>query len=63
MTREGQRATTGVMGGGEETPLSMVGPCGMGVPRNEALVISWILYLIIGYLLRVECGDLEFQVG
>ena len=54
MTREGQRIT----GGGEETPLSAVRPCGMGVPPSEALDMSGSSYLTIGYLLRIGCGDL-----
>ena len=36
VTREGQ----GITGGGEETPLSAVRPCGMGVPPSEALAMS-----------------------
>ena len=63
MTREGQGATTGVRGGGEKTPLSAVRPCRMGVSPSEALNTSGSLYLIISYLLQVECGNLEFQVG
>ena len=59
---EGPRATTGVTGGGEETLLSKVRLCGMGVPPNKALDTSKSLHLIIGYLLRVDYGDLEFQV-
>ena len=38
-------------------------PCGMEVPPSEALDMSKILHLIIGYLLRIECGDFKFQVG
>ena len=56
-------ANTGVIGGGEETPVSVIRPCGMGVPPSEALDTSGSLHLTIGYLLRVECRDLEFQVG
>ena len=59
VTREGQ----GVIGGGEETPLSAVRPCGMGVPPSEALDMSGSPYLTIGYLLRIGCGDLESQAG
>ena len=58
-TWEGQ----GVTDGGEETPLSAVRPCGMGVPPGEALDMSGSLYLTIGYLLRIGYGDLEPQVG
>ena len=58
VTREGQRVT----GGGEETPLSAVRPCGMGVPPSEALDISGSPHLTISYLLRIGCRDLESQV-
>ena len=51
------------MGGGEETPLSVVRPCGMGVPPSEALGMSGSPHLTIYYLLRIGCGDLESQVG
>jgi hypothetical protein len=44
----------GVMGGGEETPLSAVRPCGKGVPPSMALDISGSPHLTIGYLLRGE---------
>ena len=57
--QEGQ----GVTGGGEETPLSAVRPCGMGVPPSEALDMSGSPHLAIGYLLRIGCGELESQVG
>ena len=57
--REDQRDT----GGGEETPLSAVRPCGMGVPPSEALDMSGSLYLTIVYLLRIGCGDLESQTS
>ena len=57
--REGQ----GVTGGGEETPLSAVRACEMGVPPNEALDMSGSPHLTIGYLLRIGYGDLESQVG
>ena len=53
--QEGQRVT----GGGEETPLSVVRPYGMGVPPSEALDMSGSLYLTIGYLLRIGYEDLE----
>ena len=59
VTQEGQ----GVTGGGEETPLSAVRPCGMGIPPSEALDMSGSPHLTIGYLLRIGYGDLEFQVG
>ena len=59
VTRKGQ----GVTGGGEETPLSAVRPCGMEVPPSEALDMSGSPHLTIGYLIRVKCGDLESQVG
>ena len=53
--QEGQ----GVTGSGEETPLSTVRLCEMGVPPSEALDMSGSLHLIIGYLLRIGCGDLQ----
>ena len=59
VTREGQ----GVTGIGEETPLSAVRPCGMGVPPSEALDMSGSPHLTIGYLLKIKYGDLEPQVG
>ena len=51
------------MDGCEETSLSAVRLCRMGVPPNEALDMSGSPHLIIGYLLRIGCGDLEPQVG
>ena len=59
VTREGQ----GVTDGGEETPLSAVRMCGMGVPLSDALDMSGSPHLIIGYLLRIGEGDLKSQVG
>ena len=53
----------GITGGGEKTPLSAVRSCGMGVPPSEALDMSGSPHLSISYLLRIGCGDLEFQVG
>lgn len=44
--------TMGVLGGGEETPLSAVRPRGKGVPPSWALDISGSPHLTIGYLLR-----------
>ena len=55
VTREGQ----GVIVSSEETPLSAVRPCGMGVPPSEALDMSGSPHLTIGYLLRIGYGDLE----
>ena len=40
VTREGQRVT----GGDEETPLSVVRPCGMGGPPSKALDMSGSLH-------------------
>ena len=62
MTQEGQRATTGITSDGEETPLIVIRPCRMGVSLVEALDTSRS-FLTTGYLLKVECKDLEFQVG
>ena len=56
-------ATIGIMGGGEETSLSVVRPCGIGVSPSKALDTSVSQHLTIGYLLKIECRDLEFQVG
>ena len=58
VTREGQ----GVTDGGEETPLSTVRRCGMGVPPSDVLDMSGSPHLTIGYLLKIGCGDLESQV-
>ena len=57
--REGQ----GITGGGEETLLSAVRLCGMGVPRSGASDMSGSPHLTIGYLLRIGYGDLDSQVG
>jgi hypothetical protein len=46
------RITMGIMGGGEETPLSAGRPRGKGVPPSWALDISGSPHLIIGYLRR-----------
>ena len=59
MIQKGQ----GVTGDSEETLLSVIRPCGMGVPPSEALDTGGSPYLTIGYLLRIRCGDLESQVG
>ena len=59
VTQKGQ----GVTGSGEETPLNVVRPCGMGVLSSEALDMNGSPHLIIDYLLRIGCGDLESQVG
>ena len=53
----------GVTGGSEETLLSAIRPCGMGVPLSKALDMSESPHITIGYLLRIEYGDLESQVG
>ena len=45
-----------IMGGGEETPLTIVKLCGMEVPSSGALSMSRSLHLNIGYLLRDEYG-------
>ena len=50
----GLGVTMGVMGGGEETPPSAVGPRGKGVPPSMALDISGSPHLTIGYLRRGE---------
>ena len=59
VTQEGQR----VMDGIEETPISVVRPCGMGVPPSEALHMSGSPHPTISYLLRIGCRDFEFQIG
>ena len=56
-----QRVTTRISGGGEETLLSEIKPCGMEIPPSEALDTSKSRHLTMGYLLRDEHGDLEFQ--
>ena len=57
-TWEGQ----GIISGGEDASLSAVRRCAMGVPPSEALDMSGSLHLTIGYLLRIEYGDLESQI-
>ena len=59
---KGQTATTGFNGGGEETPISAVMPGGMEIPPSETLDMNESLHLTIDYLLRVEYGNLEFQI-
>ena len=54
-------ATMGIMGGGEKILLSAFRSCRMGVPPNEALDTSESPSLTMGYLLRDEFRDLEFQ--
>ena len=51
-----------VMDSGEEILLNAVKQCEIGVPPSEALDTSESPYLTIGYLLKIECRDLEFQV-
>ena len=51
----------GVSGGGEETRLSVVRPCRIEIPINEALDMSESLYLIIDYLLKDKQRDLQFK--
>ena len=43
---------------GEKTPLSVFKLCEMEVLSKQALDISGNPYIIIGYLLRIEYGDL-----
>ena len=51
----------GVIDGDRERLLSMARSCGMGIPQNGALEISENLHLIMGYLLKDEREDLEFN--
>ena len=60
---EGPRGHHASHGDGEEILLSVVRPCGMGVPPTKALNTSGSPHLTIGYLLKVKCEDLELQVG
>ena len=55
----GHGAIMGVMHGGDETPLSAVRPCGMGVTLRKALDMYGSPHLSILYLLGGEQGDLE----
>ena len=48
-----------VKGGGEETPLSTVKLCEIGVPPNMALDMNRNLPLSISYLLKDECEKLR----
>ena len=41
---------------GEETLLSVFRPCRMEIPPNGALDMNGSPHLIIGYLLKDECG-------
>ena len=50
----GQRATIEITGDEEETPLSIVKPCGMRVQSNGALNMNENLHLILNYLIRNE---------
>ena len=59
MTWQGQEASTGVTGSGDETPFSTVRPYEMGVRPNKALDMKESPHLTMDYLLRVECGDLK----
>ena len=56
---DGHGAIMGVMHVGDEIPLSVVRPCGMGVTPTKALDMYGSLYLTIFYLLRDEQGDFE----
>ena len=60
---KGQGINTGVMGVGEEEPLSVGQPYGMEVRPSKALDTDGSAHLTIDYLLRIDCGDLEFEVG
>ena len=57
--REGQCPPWGVTCGDEDTLLSTIRPCGMGVLSSEALDTTGSLHLTIGHLLKSECGNLE----
>ena len=63
VTKNSKGTTIGIICSGEETPLSTVRLCEMRIPPNGALDTSGSLHLIIGYKLKIECGDLESQVG
>ena len=56
---DGQETTMRIIGGGEETPLSMVRPCEMKISSSGALDMNVSPYLTIGYLLMDEWKDLE----
>ena len=58
----GQKATMKVIGGGEETPLSLVRHCRMRVQSFRALYMSESLHLTIGYLLRDKHNNLESKL-
>ena len=50
-----------VISGGEETTLSVIKPCRMEVPLNDALDMNKSLHLSIDYLLRSECKDTTYN--
>ena len=52
----------GVIGGGEETPLSAIGQCRMEVQSSRPLDMNENLYLINGSLLKSEWEDLESTI-
>ena len=51
------------MDGDEETPLSIVRMCKIGVLPSRALDMSGSMYVTITYLLRGECGGLGVIVS
>ena len=51
---DGYMAMMGVMHGGNETPLSAIRLCGMGVTPKKTLDMYGSPYLTISYLLRDE---------
>ena len=55
----GHGAIMEIMHGGDETSLSVVRPCGMGVTPKKALDMYGSPHLTILYLPRGEQGDLE----
>ena len=56
---DGHGAIAEVIHGGDETPLSTVRLCGMGVIPRKALDMYGNLHLTTPFLLRGEQGDLE----
>ena len=56
-----QGATIWVTRGGKETSVIAVRPCGMEISPSGALDIKGSLHLTIGYLLKGEWEDLEFN--
>ena len=52
----GQKANMEIMGVGNETPLSAIRLCGMGISPSGAFDVKKSPHLIIGHLLMMNVG-------